>query len=200
MNGQPPAPCVRRMSAADVESVVRLQIAYLEGSLVTELGPGFLRRFHHAALGHPSLRAFVAVDSEQSILGFGQASTDVHAFNRAVKRLVAPRLGAALLAPSRWPLIPNFLRAVTDKEPEPPMPAELLLLVVDASARRQRIGRRLVEELERAFKDERVTRYRVAVRSHLAVARAFYTATGFVQEQELMVLGKPMTYLTKAVQ
>jgi hypothetical protein len=39
----------------------------------------------------------------------------------------------------------------------------------------------------------------VAVRSHLSVARAFYLATGFIPEQEMMVLGAPMTYLTKVV-
>jgi hypothetical protein len=44
-----------------------------------------------------------------------------------------------------------------------------------------------------------VSRYRVAVRSHLAAARAFYGATGFEPEQELRVLGHPMTYLTKKI-
>jgi ribosomal protein S18 acetylase RimI-like enzyme len=190
---------VRAMTTADIDAVVKLQLAFLEGSLVTELGASFLRRFHRTALAHPSLRAFVAVDTGNAIVGFVQASTDVHAFNSEVKQKVLLPLGVALLAPKRWRLILNFAHAVKDREPEPPMPAELLLLVVDSAVRREGIGRRLVEVLERVFASEHVTRYRVAVRSHLTVARSFYLATGFTAEQDLMVLGAPMTYLTKSV-
>jgi GNAT superfamily N-acetyltransferase len=88
---------------------------------------------------------------------------------------------------------------LTGREPQPAISAELLLLVVDASVRRHQIGRRLVDALEEVFATEHVVLYRVAVRSHLTVARAFYLATGFVPEQELAVLGAPMTYLTKVV-
>ena len=35
--------------------------------------------------------------------------------------------------------------------------------------------------------------------SDLRRARSFYEATGFEPEQELQVLGQPMTYLTKRV-
>jgi ribosomal protein S18 acetylase RimI-like enzyme len=196
---QPRVTSVRAMTAGDIDAVVNLQIAFLEGSLITELGSGFLRRFHQAALAHASIRAFVAVDSRDAILGFVQASADVHAFNSHVKPRVITSLGLALLAPARWRLIPHFAHAVSDREPQPAMPAELLLLVVDAAARRQQIGRRLVSALEDVFCGEQVSVYRVAVRSHLAVARAFYLATGFTAEQELTVLGAPMTYLTKEV-
>lgn len=187
------------MTTADVDAVTRLQVACLQGSVVTELGVEFLRGFHLAALAHASVRAFVAIGVQGGVLGFVQASTDVHAFNSYMKSRVLTRLGLALLAPSRWPLIPRFARAFVDREPQPVIPAELLLLVVDVSARRQQLGRRLVQALEEAFASERVSGYRVAVRGHLAVARAFYEATGFVREQELMVLGAPMTYLTKTI-
>jgi hypothetical protein len=39
----------------------------------------------------------------------------------------------------------------------------------------------------------------VAVRMHLAAARAFYVAEGFQPEQERSVLGHPMIYLTKEI-
>ena len=198
-NTEPRPALVRTMTSADVDAVVSLQVAFLDGSVVTELGPAFLKRFHRAALAHASIQAVVAIGARDAVVGFVQASRDVHAFNRHMKpRVVAP-LGLALLAPMRWRLIPHFVRAIGDREPEPAMPAELLLLVVDASQRRQQIGRRLVDALEDAFRSEHVSRYRVAVRSHLAIARAFYLATGFVPEQELSVLGAPMTYLTKVV-
>jgi GNAT superfamily N-acetyltransferase len=188
------------MTAQDIDAVVALQIAFLEGSVVTELGMDFLKRFHGAALRHTSSRALVATDAGGAVLGFVQASTNVHEFNAEVSRQVSLRLALSLMHPRRWRLAPQFVwHALTGREPQPAIPAELLLLVVDASVRRHQIGRQLVDALERAFASEHVVLYRVAVRSHLTVARAFYLATGFVPEQELTVLGAPMTYLTKFV-
>lgn len=186
------------MGSADIAAVVALQIAFLEGSIVTEFGPGFLARFHGAALGQPETVAFVACDGA-SILGFALASLEVRAFNAHVKPRVLPALAAALLRPHNWRLAPSVVRALADADPAPYVPAELLLLVVDSRARRRRIGHRLLLELERAMGARSVPVYRVAVRSHLAVARAFYSALGFEPEQELTVLGRPMTYLTKRV-
>jgi GNAT superfamily N-acetyltransferase len=92
-----------------------------------------------------------------------------------------------------------MMNQLVEREPEPYIPAELLLLVVDGRVRRRGIGRQLLGALEDAFAREGVTRYRVAVRSHLASARAFYQSLDFAPEQELAVLGRPMTYLTKDV-
>jgi ribosomal protein S18 acetylase RimI-like enzyme len=191
---------VRPMSPNDIDAVVKLQLAFLEGSIVTELGDGFLQHFHRAALAHDSVRALVASDAAGRVLGFVQASTNVHAFNSEVTKQVALRLGRALMHPKRWRLMPKFVRhAISAHEPQPSIHAELLLLVVDASVRRHQIGRRLVDALEQDFASAYVVLYRVAVRSHLTVARAFYLATGFQAEQEMLVLGAPMTYLTKVV-
>ena len=108
-------------------------------------------------------------------------------------------LASALLHPSRWRLAPSVVRGAIESEPEPYVPAELLLLVVDSRARRRGIGHRLLTELERRLANQQVAVYRVAVRSYLEIARAFYRASGFEPEQELTVLGHPMTYLTKRV-
>jgi GNAT superfamily N-acetyltransferase len=190
---------VRPMTSADIAAVVALQMAFLDGSIVTRLGPGFLAVFYETALGHPSSRAFVAVEPDGAIGGFALASLEVAAFNRHIKRRVLGPLVQALLTPRGLPLIWRFARSLVESEPEPPMPAELLLLTVDARHRRRGIGQRLLAAIEQAFAQEGVTRYRVAVRSQLAVARAFYLATGFEPEQELLVLGQPMTYLLKRV-
>jgi ribosomal protein S18 acetylase RimI-like enzyme len=190
---------IRPMTPADIAAVVALQIAFLEGSIVTELGPAFLARFHGLALQQPATLAFVACDGAGAIVGFVVASLDVHAFDGYVKPRVLPALALALLLPRRWPLLWSVARGVADAAPQPDVPAELLLLVVDSRVRRRRIGQRLLVELETMLGARAVTRYRVAVRSHLEVARAFYRALGFEPEQELTVLGRPMTYLTKRV-
>jgi ribosomal protein S18 acetylase RimI-like enzyme len=190
---------VRKMLASDVDAVVELQVAFLEGSVVTKLGTAFLSQFHRASLAHPSVQAFVATD-HQAIVGFLEASTDVHAYNSFVKPRVLGKLGLALLSPIRWRLVPLFVQQTfRNVEPQPSIPAELLLLVVHPAARRQHIAGRMVAELECTFHDRGIKQYRVAVRTQLAVARQFYQATGFELEQELTVLGAPMTYLTKIV-
>ena len=190
---------IRPMTRADVAPVVALQVAFLEGSIVTELGQGFLQRFHSAGLRQPATVAYVACDQNRAVVGFVMASLEVHAFNSYVKPRVLPALMLSLVDPRRWRLLPSVFRGVAEGEPAPYVPAELLLLVVDSRARRRRIGQRLLTELERALAGHDVSQYRVAVRSHLDVARAFYRALGFQPEQELSVLGHPMTYLIKRI-
>jgi ribosomal protein S18 acetylase RimI-like enzyme len=190
---------IRPMAATDIGAVTALQIAFLEGSIVTELGPAFLARFHAAALELPETLAFIACEGEGEIAGFAIASLDVRAFNAHVKPRVLPALARALLLPHHWHLIFSVIRGLIDAVPAPPVPAELLLLVVDSRARRRRIGHHLLTEIETALAARGVPQYRVAVRSHLQIARAFYRALRFEPEQELTVLGRPMTYLTKRV-
>lgn len=187
------------MSPSDIPRVVELQTAFLNGSVVTELGPGFLTRFHTVALQHEASYAFVAKDGASRIVGFALGSVDVHGFNQFMKPRVLAALVRSLIAPSRLALIASLARMTMEGEPQPPMPAELLLLVVDPNARRRGIGAGLLESLERAFSKHKVDRYRVAVRSHLEAARAFYLALRFEHEQDRRVLGRPMTYLTKRV-
>lgn len=186
------------MGQDDIARVVALQRAFLEGSIVTELGPRFLSAFHAAALSHPSTQAFVAVDGGE-VTGFAVASADVGAFDAHVKPRVLWPLAQALMSPRGLRLGAGIARSLVEAKPEPHIPAELLLLVVDARQRRLGIGQRLVAALEEAFALDGISLYRVAVRSHLAVARSFYLALGFEPEQELIVLGRPMTYLTKRV-
>ena len=190
---------VRPISAADIDAIVDLQLAFLEGSIVTQLGRGFLSAFHAAALDHPSSRAFLAADAHGAVGGFLLASVDITAFNSHVKRRVILPLVRSLLTPRGLPLTWRFARSLVETEPEPHVPAELLLLVVDARCRRRGIGQRLLADMEQALVSDGVSRYRVAVRSQLDAARAFYLAAGFQREQDLLVLGEPMTYLIKRV-
>ena len=189
---------IRPMTSRDIDEVVTLQIKFLDGSLVTDLGPRFLGSFHRAALQHSDTRAFVATD-RGSIVGLAVGSLDVAKFNGYVRPRILFPLAAAIASPARWRLGFALARTLVERDPAPVIPAELLLLVVDDRCRQRGIGRTLLEKLERSLASAAITQYRVAVRSHLDVARAFYTALGFAFEQELAVLGRPMTYLTKDI-
>ena len=190
---------IAQMLPPDIPSVVGLQTAFLDGSVVTELGPEFLRRFHAVALQHRASRAYVARDADGRIVAFALGTVDVHAFNQFMKPRVLASLLRALMAPARLALIGQLARMSIEGEPQPPTPAELLLLVVDPASRRCGIGGQLLAAMEAAFAREAIERYRVAVRSHLTAAREFYSALDFEYEQERQVLGRPMLYLTKRV-
>jgi ribosomal protein S18 acetylase RimI-like enzyme len=186
------------MSPEDIDAVVTLQEAHLNGSIVTQLGSRFLSRFHAVALSHPATVALVARDG-QSIVGFALGTTDVQAFNRHAKPRILGALIRALASPTRVRLSLSLAQMAVENEPQPPVSSELLLLAVDRRARRRGVGAELIAALERVLVQRHVARYRVAMRSHLAEARAFYAALGFQHEQERRVLGHPMTYLTKQV-
>ena len=132
-----------------------------------------------------------------SIAGFVVASLDIHQFNRCVKPRVLTAVARSLASQRGLAFAWRVVRTIAEREPRPHIPAELLLLVVDARARRLGIGRRLLGALESEFRQHAVVTYRVGVRGHLAVARGFYEALGFEFEQKLPVLGEPMTYPIK---
>ena len=144
------SPRTRPTLPSDVTSIADLQTAYLKGSLVTEFGHRFLRRFHHISLTAPSTCAFVAVEGDV-IVGFVLGTLDVHAFNARVKPRILGSLATALAAPRRWRLLMSLVRGIAEREPQPGIPAELLLLVVEAKGRRRGIGRHLLGVLEAAF-------------------------------------------------
>src|SRR5207244_11077997 len=152
-----------------------------------------------AAVGPPPGRAFGAGDDPGAISAFVMGTLVVSAFNAHVKPRVLPALAQPLLPPRGIALGWRFARTLFEPEPRPHIPAELLLLAVDRRCRRQRIGHRLVAALESEFARAGVRFYRVAVRSQLEGGRRLVGALGFEPEQELLVLGKPMTYLTKHV-
>src|SRR5258708_1893306 len=131
---------VRPLKTADVPGAVALQVAYLGGSVLTEVGERFLSRFHGTALEDPTAIACIAVSPGGATVGFALATLDVRAFIRRVRPRICSSLAPSLLAPSRWPLLWNIARSLVEPEPQPQIEAALLLLVVDASARRRGIG------------------------------------------------------------
>jgi ribosomal protein S18 acetylase RimI-like enzyme len=188
---------LRAASSADAPAAAEMAERVLHGSLLAQLGTPFLTAFYRVALSHPATVSSVAFGAHGQPLGFALATSDVHAFHRYVRPRVALRTLQALLSPGRISLVPNFVRSLTEGEPEPEIPAELLLLYVEPDAHRRGTGRQLISSIEQRLAEVGAARYRVAVRSQLAAARAFYLATGFTFEQERLVLGEPMTYFTR---
>ncbi len=187
---------VRQAREEDIPAIVKLQTRLLGDSLVTQLGEAFLRRFYAAAFQDSNSVAFVAVH-EDSINGFAIGTSDVTGFHRTMMPRIAIAMVVALIAPRRLHLLSRFMHRLFEKEAEPHIDAELVFLFVDSGHQRQRIGSRLVASLEEWLRQRACSRYRVAVRSQLVAAISFYEAAGFTFEQQVNVLGDPMTYLVR---
>ena len=189
---------VEPMAAADIDAVVRLQIATLSDSLVTQLGTRFLRRFHARALGDAGTIALVARAGDGALAGFTVGTTDGGRFRQRMRsRLLVPLVVALAARPL---LARRFALSLLQPEPASEVSAELLLLAVHGDHRRRHVGTDLLTTLERRFLAGGIADYRVAVRSWLAPAIGFYRSHAFEVEAEADVLGSPMTYLRRRIQ
>jgi ribosomal protein S18 acetylase RimI-like enzyme len=185
---------IRTAGEDDLGAIVAIAGRELEPSLIVRLGPGFVRRLLALALRHPATSLLVAEDANE-VVAFALATRDRHGFDRFLKPRLVPVLTGALLRQPR--LAPAFFRSIVDGEPEPIIPAELMLLAVRADRQRSSLGSQLLDALEAEWRAAGVPRYRVSMRTELTAALEFYRQRGFVFEQERPVLGRPMTYLIK---
>jgi ribosomal protein S18 acetylase RimI-like enzyme len=186
------------LTGDDVGHAAALAVRTLANdSRLAQLGESFLRNLYRAALAQSDSLAAKAVNETGETVGYALASADVHAFRAFVQPRMTLPTARSLLNPRRLYLLPKIIRSLHEPEPQPHVPAELLLLYVEPGHKRRGAGRELLKWLHTAFGARGVPRYRVAVRSHLGDAKAFYQAVGFVFEQELSVLGEPMTYFVR---
>jgi ribosomal protein S18 acetylase RimI-like enzyme len=190
---------VRTMLPSDVDSVIDLQLATMPTSVLTQLGRPFLRRFHEIGVARPDGCALVAATHERQVAGFALATRDADQFEHRITRGTLPQLMLALLNPSRMPLIPRFAHRFVERGPTAHVPGELLLLAVHPAYRRRGLARTLLSRVEEALRAAGLPEYRVAVRTELTEARAFYRAVGFREEGGFIVLGEPMTYLVRTL-
>ncbi len=194
---QAPPVTIDELTHADIDAAAQMAVRLLPASLLCQLGESFMRALYRTALRHSATVALRATGENGCATGFCLASSDSIALQQHLRSNLAIPTARALLAPSRLKLIPRFLQGLFDPEPQPHMCAELLLLYVDGQGQRKGSGRALIRQLEARFTCQSVPAYRVAVRSQLSGAKAFYIASGFTFEQERVVLGEPMTYFVR---
>ena len=185
------------MTPADTDRVSELQSRLLTTSAVTQLGPAFLHHFYRASLAQRVCEAVVACDAHGVIVGAAVAATNVEAFNAAVSPRIAGHLAVALM--TRWRLALRFCGSLFERRASSHAQAELLLLFVDDAYQGSGTGTLLLQSIEQRFTQEGITKYQVTVRSEMTDALAFYAARGFAHTEDCLVLGRPMTYLTKVL-
>lgn len=130
----------------------------------------------------------VAQAPRPEIVGFVCATADTSAMYRTVMRRHWPALLLRFATRSLSPAVvaKGFQTVLYGLKPRrnaghtaPPPRAELLAIAVDRRVRGKGIGRRLVKEMERNFREMAVRSYQVVTAAGGTPANALYAACGF---------------------
>lgn len=143
MNG-----AVRAMRKEDVREIVNVHISAFPGFFLTFLGPAFLCELYRAIVADVTGIGFV-YEYDGQIGGFVAGTADDSGFygrllRRKWWRFAAASVGAAIRQPT---IIPRLLRALGKPRecPGNARTASLMSIAVAPDARRNGVGRRLVE-------------------------------------------------------
>ena len=162
---------------------------------VTQLGSGFLTTARPFVIHPVRIRRSYAHGAVAGSSARNNGCASIRSRRGCARRC----LPLALASPRRIALFPRFAAKAFETGPQASIPGELLLLAVAPEYRRQRLASALLHHIEESFRSTHLRLYRVAVRTSLTDARAFYRALGFQHEGDFTVLGDPMTYLTRQI-
>jgi len=173
---------IRTLTIAHAPRIAAIHAAALAGDFLPSLGAGFLTELYRGILGQGLGFGFVGMEGS-AVAGFVIASEDTSALFRTVMRSRFVPLGLRLVpAVVRRPrLIGNIIETFTYPEQEGavPVPAELVVIAVDASLRSKGMGAALCMALDDTFRQRGITRYKVTVNQSNEGANRFYRRQGF---------------------
>ena len=141
------APCVRTMTAADVERTIEVHLSAFPGFFLSFLGPRFLRRFYAEAVALGEI-ALVAV-WQGRVVGFVMGSVDPGAFFKSLlrRRVLAFALATIPAVVRRPTVILRLTRALLKPQQarKPSGTATLMSLGVAEATQGLGLGKLLVE-------------------------------------------------------
>ena len=175
------------------DSIAKIHAEALEGDFLPSMGVGFLETYYESVLSAGSVFGYVYFELDIPV-GFVAGSTNAAAMFRNTISGAAIKLGwKAIPALLRHPhllrnvvetfLYPEREAVVSDK-------AELVVIAVCAEKQGEGIGRVLVEALNREFRKQKVTSYKVSVLESRVGANGFYKRLGFQQAATFSLYGK----------
>lgn len=176
-----------------VAQAVRLHIEALSyRSFLTSLGEGFLRRLYDGLLAGGDAFLVAATEADR-LVGFILAVTDSRRLFSFVLRhplRFGPSVARALLRR------PWLLRKVLETLAYPrregaSVPAELVVIAVDADRRSSGIGRELLAGLHRELAARGVDAYKVTVHAAMRDSNRFYLTNGFTLDRTFELYGVP---------
>jgi len=192
---------LRPIEPGDTSEITALHLAALPSDFITSLGPRFLERVFYASVtGKPEGLGTVARDA-RGLVGF---VTGAHPAKEWYASLVRENRGAivrgvlskVLRGPRGVLEVASVARAMRASSSDPEgFPADLGYIAVDARARGQGLGQRLVRAHLEALARRGASGCWTKTRSD--AARRMYEATGFERLFERQVRGETNTYYGK---
>jgi len=193
---------VQPLTIGHARRIAEIHAQALAGDFLPSLGVPFLTELYRAILGLRLGFGFVT-GVDDWITGFVIASEDTSTLFRKVMLRRAVPLGLHMLpAVVRRPtLLRNIIETFTYPEQEGgvPIPAELVVIAVDASRRGHGEGAQLCAALDAEFRRRGITCYKVTVNQGNEGANRFYTRHGFELAYSFTLYKRSWNLYTRAV-
>jgi ribosomal protein S18 acetylase RimI-like enzyme len=191
---------IEPMTLGHTQRMAEIHAQALAGDFLPSLGVGFLAELYRGILGLGLGFGFVAGDGKD-IGGFVIASEDTSRLFRSVLMRRSIPLGLRLVpALARRPmLLRNIIETFTYPEHEGalPIPAELVVIAVDATRRGQGAGAALCAALDAEFRRRSIRRYKVTVNQSNDGANRFYVRQGFELAYSFRLYGRGWNLYTR---
>ena len=191
--------------------IVKLHRSGIKTGFLSTTGDVFLRTLYNAISRSPFSRIYSAIDDDSGkTVGFIAGALSTSAMYRYIILRYCMVFFILLLpdifkTSNLMKILETLFYSHNKKESRDegkgtaPCRAELLSIVVDEKFRAQKIGKKLVESLERYFTENGVHDYKVVTYSKDANANTFYQACGFVKQTEFIHHGNLMFEYTKSI-
>lgn len=179
---------IRRMTPADVPSVVRLHEQSFADNFMTTFGSGFLAAFYDGLIDHSDGYGCVAIDAAGATAGFcAGGSSEVQGIARKMlmRRPLAfiwPAFLNVLRSPSRFWRVLRVARGNLGSgagDDAPPSTALIMQIAVEPDYRGSGAADRLVEDFLAEMRRRGATTVSLGVEDENARAIAFYRRLGF---------------------
>jgi ribosomal protein S18 acetylase RimI-like enzyme len=197
-------------AAAHAVAVAGLHQQGIKTGFLSQLGQTFLKTLYTAIAGAPHTIVYVALDEKNNVRGFVAGTCDINKmytwiiFHKGwlLAILIVSRAGSINVIKKTFETLLYTVKSRKHKEEKPVQektPAELLSIVVDENCRGQKVGKGLVEALDKYFQMRNIGNYKVVTWSKDTNANIFYQACGFIKHAEFIHHGNLMFEYSKTI-
>jgi ribosomal protein S18 acetylase RimI-like enzyme len=175
---------IRPATANDMKNIACVHKQVFKDHFLGKMPISFLRKYYHSFLFDSNI-FLVYTNENQEIIGFvmgGEAPVLAQCKKRFLKRNWLHLLYAVMITPPLYPMVLKRLKK--HQKFTSSVSFSLLSIGVREDAKRQGIGKQLIEQFETKLKEINTHTYRLSVYKTNFQAIQFYQKCTFIQEKE----------------
>lgn len=186
---------VYNLTQPELEDIVNLHLEMLHDSFLNNLGKNFLR-IVYSDLGKNKKNIFLVLKKQDNVIGYLVATKDSASFTPDIIKSKFPELSFEILKASvKKPLlilkIAKWLAIPKLKEDHP---AELLFIAIDKKEQLKGYGTKLISQLYKDLKNDKVEFLKVGTKSDNPYSNAFYKKLNFKFLQKKIIFDDDFNY------